>query len=720
MRSNRLLYWLGLSALVLTAANTAFAQGTAFTYQGRLNDGASPATGTYEFEFRVFDSVSNGAGQVGNALTNAPTSVSNGLFTVTLDFGAGIFTGASRWLQIGVRTNNGGSFFPLTPRQALTAAPYAIMAGNVSGVISNSSLPVNPAFAGTIAAAAFAGNGANLSNVNASALNGLGSSNFWQVGGNKVSAGHFLGSTNYIPVEIRVNGARGLRIEPNDRGAANIIGGSQINAVDFPIAGATIAGGGATNSDGGFGPPKTNRISADFGSIGGGLGNAIRSGATYSVIAGGIDNLVSTNATAGFIGGGENNKIHSGAGFSVISGGGLNVIQPNATESVIAGGVSHSIGTNAHHSVIGGGSDNTINPGAEYSVIGGGVEHVILSNSVRSVIGGGGGNEIRGNLAYSTIAGGAFNEIEFGASYSSIGGGINNYIGTNASYATVGGGTLNTIGSSIATIGGGGANDIGTNSGSSTIGGGNNNDINANSRYSTIAGGGANGIGTNSSDSTVGGGFNNHVGANSAAATIAGGLQNDVGTNSNYSTIGGGERNTITGAYATIPGGDSNTATNYAFAAGREAKANHEGTFVWADSQAANFSSTANNQMIFRAAGGVGINTNQPGATLDVNGSLRVGFGTTVFSSLQGGVTQMTNTSSTARTNFTFTFPKPFATAPKVLLTARNEPAQANANDTFVVSVRNVTTTTCTVNITRVDTAAGWGQLVMVDWLAWE
>jgi len=59
--------------------------------------------------------------------------VSNGLFTVTLDFGAN-FPGANRWLEIGVRTNGGGAYTTLSPRQALTATPYAIMAGNAANL----------------------------------------------------------------------------------------------------------------------------------------------------------------------------------------------------------------------------------------------------------------------------------------------------------------------------------------------------------------------------------------------------------------------------------------------------------------------------------------------------------------------------------------------------------------------------------------------------------
>src|SRR5580765_8138614 len=112
--------------------STLFAQGTAFTYQGRLNDGASPANGSYDLTFSLWNAAS-GPVQVGDTLTNTATGVTNGAFTVTLDFGAGVFPGANRWLEISVRTNGGGAFTNLTPRQQITATPYAITASNLTG-----------------------------------------------------------------------------------------------------------------------------------------------------------------------------------------------------------------------------------------------------------------------------------------------------------------------------------------------------------------------------------------------------------------------------------------------------------------------------------------------------------------------------------------------------------------------------------------------------------
>ncbi len=97
---------------------------TAFTYQGRLGSGGSSASGNYDFSFSMWNAAV-GPSQVGATLTNSAVVVTNGYFTVNLDFGAGIFDGTARWLEIGVRTNGLGSFVVLSPRQALTAAPYA-------------------------------------------------------------------------------------------------------------------------------------------------------------------------------------------------------------------------------------------------------------------------------------------------------------------------------------------------------------------------------------------------------------------------------------------------------------------------------------------------------------------------------------------------------------------------------------------------------------------
>lgn len=93
---------------------------------------------------------------------------------------------------------------------------------------------------------------------------------------------------------------------------------------------------------------------------------------------------------------------------------------------------------------------------------------------------------------------------------------------------------------------------------------------------------------------TLGGGRGNTVGNN-----------NGIITDSVAATIGGGEGNSATGPYATIPGGLNNSAAAFSLAAGRRAKAVNTGSFVWADSTNADFTSTADNQFSIRAANGL-------------------------------------------------------------------------------------------------------------------
>jgi hypothetical protein len=137
---------LGLALALWGTTLMALAQGTAFSYHGRLDDGASAASGVFDFRFGVYNAFSGGT-QQGATISQSAVTISNGLFSASLDFGNGVFTGAQRWLEISVRTNGAGAFTILSPRQPLTATPYSITAGAVTGPING-----NQIAAGTIAA----------------------------------------------------------------------------------------------------------------------------------------------------------------------------------------------------------------------------------------------------------------------------------------------------------------------------------------------------------------------------------------------------------------------------------------------------------------------------------------------------------------------------------------------------------------------------------------
>ncbi|HWY88601.1 MAG TPA: hypothetical protein VNX28_17950, partial [Gemmataceae bacterium] len=118
------------------------AQGTAFTYQGMLIQGNSPGNGNYYMNVSLYDAATNGtmlASQFFNTV-----AVSNGLFTINIDFGASAFDGNPRWLQIGLESYAPSApWVNLTPRQPVLPAPYAITAANLSGVLPESRLPAN-------------------------------------------------------------------------------------------------------------------------------------------------------------------------------------------------------------------------------------------------------------------------------------------------------------------------------------------------------------------------------------------------------------------------------------------------------------------------------------------------------------------------------------------------------------------------------------------------
>jgi len=126
------------------------AVGTAFTYQGQLQGASGVVSGSCDFQFSLWDALTNGA-QVGTTQTKTGVSVSSGLFTVTLDFGTGAFAGDARWLDIAVRCPAGsGPYVSLTPRQALTAAPYAVYSNSTSALQGYAVAPNQPPNTGQV------------------------------------------------------------------------------------------------------------------------------------------------------------------------------------------------------------------------------------------------------------------------------------------------------------------------------------------------------------------------------------------------------------------------------------------------------------------------------------------------------------------------------------------------------------------------------------------
>ncbi|MGD0258878.1 MAG: hypothetical protein ABSD29_03540 [Verrucomicrobiota bacterium] len=220
------------AVLLLSFAGTAQAQGTGFTYQGQLENGGNPVTGLYDFTNALYNASSGGA-QVGSTITLTAVPVTNGLFTVLLDFD-GVFNGTAYWLQIGVRSNGVGSYVALSPRQELTPTPYAITAENLDGTVLASQLTgtlpsglLSGTYSGAVtlnnASDSFSGSGAGLTSLNASQLASgtvptaaLG--NAWKIGGNAgTTAGvNYLGTSDGQPLYLDVNGSPVLKLATNN------------------------------------------------------------------------------------------------------------------------------------------------------------------------------------------------------------------------------------------------------------------------------------------------------------------------------------------------------------------------------------------------------------------------------------------------------------------------------------------------------------------------
>lgn len=136
----RLISLLALTGLLATTPWRVLAMGTNFTYQGSLEDGGVPASGSYDFEFRLINTV---GAQLATDLRD-DVEVVDGVFTVELNFGSPtLFPGQfERFLEIGIRpAGSTGAYEFLSPLTPINPAPYAQRAAVVTdGAIVESSL----------------------------------------------------------------------------------------------------------------------------------------------------------------------------------------------------------------------------------------------------------------------------------------------------------------------------------------------------------------------------------------------------------------------------------------------------------------------------------------------------------------------------------------------------------------------------------------------------
>ena len=455
----------GSSRAAPRAEVAGLALGTAFTYQGRLADGGVSANAIYDSRFTLYNDAIGGA-QVGSLVTVGDLPVSDGYFTVQLDFGAGAFGSEKRWLEVAVRPGaSTGAYTVLSPRQELTPAPFALYASSAGSVPWSGLTGVPAGFADGVDndTQYSAGTGLGLSggqfSLNAAYRLPQGCSNnqvpkwngsawicaadnnttsFWSLTGNAGTnpSTNYLGTSDPVALTFKVGGVTALRLLP-DSTSPNIVGGSENNQVVSGTIGAVIAGGGA--------PTAINKAQGNYSVVGGGVGNSTNG--SEATVAGGVQNTASSAYTS--IGGGWKN-IASGS-ESTVAGGAYN----SATDSVASVGGGANNTASGYISTIGGGNNNTAD--GYYSTIAGGVEN--KSTGVYSIVAGGYKNNTTGD--YAAIAGGSGNTAS--GSYAVIGGGGGISFGSvpnqaTGDWSTVGGGRSNTASGPAATVGGGDGN----------------------------------------------------------------------------------------------------------------------------------------------------------------------------------------------------------------------------------------------------------------------
>ena len=386
--------FIAATALMLASAGRAADIGTAFTYQGSLENGSGPVTDTCDFRFGLWDAAAGGNQQGVSPQTKIGVAVTAGVFTVSdLGFGAGAIDGSARWLEIEVQCPPDVGFTLLLPRVELTPAPHAIRASK--GVGPPNALEVDTATGkvgiGTTSpteALDVVGNihaGGTIASGSTLTLDGTS-------GSERISSSGSL--------ELRTTAGRVLRLE-NNATSPNLIGGYSGNTVSGGAYGATIGGGGESG--------LVNSVTSVFGTVGGGESNQAGdnnpdpTNAPWATVGGGLSNTASSFAST--VAGGRNN-VASGGGATV-SGGEFNTAL--ASGDTVGGGVGNT--ASGAFTTVGGGTGNTAL--ASGDTVGGGSNNA--ASGSQSTVGGGEINIASG--LFSTVPGGRNNRAAGAGSF---------------------------------------------------------------------------------------------------------------------------------------------------------------------------------------------------------------------------------------------------------------------------------------------------------------
>ena len=325
--SRRIALIIMLAAWSLNTITATAQQTTAFSYQGRLDVSGSPANANYDFLFLLFDALSGGA-QQGASASRPNVMVTNGIFNVSVDFGAN-FPGANRFLEIRVKPAGGPTFTVLTPRQQITSTPYALNAAQLGGV----------------AATGFLQNGTSQQ----------GSANF-NISGNGTAGGTLTGNVVNSTTQYNISGNRVLSVAGDGNifaglgaGTSNTGGGS--NSFFGTNAGTANTDGyynsyfgadagnvnqtGSLNAIFGFfaGHSNTSDNNSFFGAQ---AGQANGTGSSNSFFGSGAGGLNNGGASNSFFGDGAGNS-NTGGNNNTIIGAGANVGLTNLTNATAIG-----------------------------------------------------------------------------------------------------------------------------------------------------------------------------------------------------------------------------------------------------------------------------------------------------------------------------------------------------------------------------------------------